>query len=57
VGIVAESELYRRYALWEVTWDDVEQGFKARVTAYNTYQAAKCDLWRLRGYSDANGGL
>ena len=54
VGVVAESELYRRYALWEVTWDDVEQGFRARVTAYNAYQAAKCDLWRLRGYSDAN---
>lgn len=54
VGVVAESELYRRYALWEVTWDDVERGFRTRVTAYNAYQAAKCDLWRLRAYADAN---
>ena len=54
VSVAAESELYRRYALWEVTWDEVEQAYETRVVAYNAYQAAKCDLWRLRGYSDAN---
>ena len=43
----------RRYALTEVAYSAIQRTHAAIAPAWDTYNVASCNLWRLQGYSTA----
>ena len=50
---VEEDEVLEQYALATVTWGAVLRARAAQSAAWASHTRARCDLWRLQGYSNA----